>query len=89
LSVILIFEIVTPVFTLGIEIIKLKLSLVKLVFYMPTMSLVKLTLLIKDGFIGIFLIIKEIINGIKAIKTIIIPAAKTVSENKDTTLSII
>ncbi|CDW84397.1 UNKNOWN [Stylonychia lemnae] len=69
--------------------IRLSILLVKLIFYMPTMSILKILLLIKDGFIGIYLIIKEIIIGISAIKKVIIPAAKTVSENKETTLSII
>lgn len=89
LFIILIYEIITPVLRFGIEILKLKLSLVKLIFYMPTMSFLKIILLVKDGFIGFYQISKELINGLKVIKRVIIPAAKSAAENKEATMSII
>ena len=79
----------TPVFTLAIELIRLKMSLVKIILYMPTMSFLKLLLVVKDGFVGFYFVIKEILTSLTIIKRIIIPAAKTTIENKETTMSLI
>jgi hypothetical protein len=57
---ILLLDIITPVFTFGIEIIKLIYSLLKLVFYLPSISVMKVALLFKDGLLGMLLITKEL-----------------------------
>lgn len=62
---ILLLDIITPIFTFGIEIFKLVFSLIKLVFYLPSISLMKVALLFKDGFVGFILITKELVAFFK------------------------
>lgn len=86
---ILLFEVITPVLGFALELVKLKWSLVKLILYLPSISLVKLFLMLKEGFMGIVLIFKSIFSGLDILKRVIIPAAKTTYENKETTMSFI
>ena len=62
----LLIDTVTPIFVLFIEIIKLLFSLVKLILYIPAISCLKLILLLKDGIVGIFLLIKGIFMFFKS-----------------------
>lgn len=63
-------EVVRPVFTLIFEFLRLALSLVKLIFYVPSISLMKLLVLLKDGILGFVMLIKQL-------KTYVMPLANT------------
>ena len=52
-------DLITPIVTLFTELLRLILSLIKLVLYAPSIGLLKLLLLIKDGAVGIFGLIKS------------------------------
>lgn len=66
LIVILLIDIITPVFSFGIEFIKLIGSLIKLLLYLPTLSIMKILILFKDGFVGIIIITKEFFSFFKS-----------------------
>eukprot|EP00347_Sterkiella_histriomuscorum_P004028 403362021 len=89
LTLILIYEIISPVFIFGYEIIKLKISLIKLLFYMPAMSILKILLLVRDCFVSVYIFVKEILTLISSVKRIILPAARSVAENREATFNII
>ena len=78
-------DLVSPLVSLAFQIIKLPFSLLKLILYMPTLSMYKLFLLIKDAIVNIYLFIR----GVFMVRKVIVPVAKTTIENRDTTLSII
>ena len=87
LTVILIFEIITPVFVFIVEIVKIKWSLVKLLLYLPSISLLKILLMIKEFLLAIIYMLKQILSVFNFIKRILIPTAKATYENKDTTMT--
>lgn len=86
---IFLYEIVSPVFIFALEVIKLKVSFLKLIFYMPAMSLLKVFLLVRDCFVATYIFVKEIVQLLATVKRILLPAAKSVSENREATYNII
>ena len=63
-------EVVRPVFTLILELLRLVLSLVKLIFYVPSISIMKILTLFKDAVLGFVMLIKQL-------KTYVMPLANT------------
>jgi hypothetical protein len=63
-------EVVRPVFTLILELLRLVLSLVKLIFYVPSISIMKILTLFKDAVVGFLMLIKQL-------KTYVMPLANT------------
>ena len=55
----ILIEVVTPIITLVAELIKLKLSLLKLILLPPSLSLMRLLMLFRDGFLGLISVIQE------------------------------
>jgi len=55
----LVIDIVTPLVTLVIELLRLKISLIKLLLLPPSLSLLRLLILIKDGIVGLLIFLKE------------------------------
>lgn len=84
LFVMLIIDIITPFFNLIIELIRLVFSLIKLIFYVPTLSIRKIIFLLKDGLMGGFLFIKEVLTFFKSF---VMPMAK--AQNREATISFI
>lgn len=89
IPVFLVREIITPVVQFVIEIVKIKWSLVKLILYLPSISIVKLCLMVKEAVMGVLLIFKSIFSGFSLLKRLIIPAAQSTYEHKETTMSFI
>ncbi len=81
-SVSVLLDIVRPVFTLLVELIRLILSLTKLVLYPPSVSIFRLLVLLKDGIFGLLLLIKEFLF---IFKKLVAPMGKR--ENREATLS--
>ena len=61
----ILIEVVTPIITLVAELIKLKLSLLKLILLPPSLSLMRLLMLFRDGFLGLISVIQEGLRYIK------------------------
>ncbi len=89
IPVILIREVITPVLYFAFEIVKLKWSFVKLLLYLPTISLVKLSLLAKDTLLCFLFLFKQLLSGFSLLKRVIIPAAQSTYENKEATVTFI
>lgn len=85
----LIKEIITPIVLLIMHLSRFLISVVKLIFYLPTVSFLKLFSVIKDAFLMLLILIKGFFSWLSILKRIIIPAAKTTIENKETTFNII
>lgn len=85
----LIKEIVTPIVSIFIHIYRFTLSLLKLIFYLPTISLTKLFGFLKDGVLCLYMFIKSIFAGFTMVKKVLIPAAKTTIEHRETTFNLI
>ena len=86
---ILLFDIIKPIFTLVGHFFKILGSLLKLIFYLPLVSLTKVMFLISDGFKGIYLFIKGMFSGLAMVKKIIIPVAQTSIEHKENTYNVL
>lgn len=82
-------EIVNPIVYVLIHIYKFIFSFIKLLFYLPTLSLMKLGGFVKELGIGIWLLFKSLFAGLNFFKSFIVPAAKTTIENKEVTFNII
>ena len=90
---ILFIDIVKPIFYLVVNIFNIGISLLKLIFYLPIVSLSKIFALLKDGIFGVLLFIKGVFSfifiGINMAKGLIIPAARTTIENRETTFNLL
>jgi hypothetical protein len=62
----LVIDIVTPLVTLVIELLRLKISLIKLLLLPPSLSLLRLLVLIKDGVVGLLIFLKEFFAFLKS-----------------------
>ena len=80
----LFIDIITPVFTFGIEVLKLLMSFVKLILYIPSIGIIRVLLLIKDAIIGTLLLFKSVIM---LFKSFIVPISN--SQNREVTLTFI
>ena len=63
--------------------------MLKLIFYLPAVSLGKIFTVILDALKGIWIFIKGIFAGLTMVKKIFIPAAKTAVENREATFNFI
>jgi hypothetical protein len=77
----ILIEVVTPIITLVAELIKLKLSLLKLILLPPSLSLMRLLMLFRDGFLGLVSVIQE---GLMFFKRYIKPLSNP--RNREATL---
>lgn len=85
----LIRDIIKPVLVFINEVFKVILAVIKLILMLPTLSLIKLLTLLKDGALGLLTFLKSVLEGVRMIKNVIIPAAKTSIEHRETTFNLI
>ena len=61
----ILIEVVTPIFTMIVELFRLKVSLIKLILLPPSLSLLRLLMVVKDGLLNMFLMIQEFLMFFK------------------------